>query len=361
MTANLIDTIYEAAIVPELWPVVLDAVAAVAAAEGAVLIAQRGMDVAWLSSASIKHYVDAYFETGLAFANVRTERLVRLARPGFVTDYDVFTPEDFERDPVISGFFRPRGLGWGVATAISAPSGDNFIIHCERRFASGPVNHETVRRLDVLRPHLARAAVLSSRLDMMRAQATVQALHLLGLPAVVVSQSWRMLAANDLMADLIPRVVQDGNLRMRLSDLVADVLLEAAFGAAEGTAVVQSIPIRSSDGIPNMVGHVIPIRGAGHDILGNSRFIIIITPLEASSAPVSSLLQGLFDLTPAEAHIAARIGSGETIAHIASTNKTSLHTVRTQLRTVMQKTGCSRQAELVLLLTRLSPIAGIPA
>ena len=70
-------------------------------------------------------------------------------------------------------------------------------------------------------------------------------------------------------------------------------------------------------------------------------------------APPVELVQALFDLTPAEARVARSLASGKTAEDIAEGGHVSLNTVRTQVRGVLEKTGCNRQAEVVALLTGL--------
>lgn len=57
-----------------------------------------------------------------------------------------------------------------------------------------------------------------------------------------------------------------------------------------------------------------------------------------------------YGLTEAEAKLAIAIADGTTVAGYAEETGLSQWTVRTQLKTVFQKTGVKRQAELVLLL-----------
>lgn len=64
----------------------------------------------------------------------------------------------------------------------------------------------------------------------------------------------------------------------------------------------------------------------------------------------------LYDLTPAEAKIATRVAQGMSLEQIADDCKIALSTVRTQLYAVFAKTGVSRQAELVSLLSSLPNI-----
>jgi DNA-binding CsgD family transcriptional regulator len=354
--ASIVDLIYEAAVIPEKWPDVLQAVANLATAKGGILIAARGEASAWLASSQVVDDTAAYFAEGYATRDTRTVRLLQFAHPGFVTDYDVYSPEEYEVEPMIRDFFRPRGLGWGVATAINSPSGDLFILHCERRYQTGPVERATAEMLDGLRPHLARAALLSWRIDQLKAQATVQALQLLDLPSAVLSHSHGIVAANEAMIALMPDVVQDRAGGIVLTDKAADRQLKAAVALVqtESGGSVQSIPVRSQASAP-MILHVIPVRGEGRDILAGARCVLIVTALKVGVSPAPSLLQGLFDLTPAEARVAAGIAQSVSVKEIALTSGTGPNTVRNHLKAIMDKTGCRRQSQLVSLLAGLSP------
>jgi DNA-binding CsgD family transcriptional regulator len=72
--------------------------------------------------------------------------------------------------------------------------------------------------------------------------------------------------------------------------------------------------------------------------------------LHAPKAPSEDVLNGLFDLSPAEIKVAQGIVSGKTIDSVALDLKLSRETVRGQLKSVFAKTGTGRQAELVGLL-----------
>ncbi|WP_462120125.1 helix-turn-helix transcriptional regulator [Methylorubrum extorquens] len=74
-------------------------------------------------------------------------------------------------------------------------------------------------------------------------------------------------------------------------------------------------------------------------------------PLAQAQLPGLSVLEGLFDLTPAEARVARGITGCRTVEQIATKFGTSPQTVRSQLKNVMANTGVNRQAELVSLLS----------
>ena len=99
-----------------------------------------------------------------------------------------------------------------------------------------------------------------------------------------------------------------------------------------------------------MVAHIIPIRRSARDIFVRCAGVLVMTPLTLPQAPPIELVQSLFDLTPAEARVARRLTGGESVEDIAFTGGVSLNTIRTQVRGVLEKTGCRRQAEVVALL-----------
>jgi DNA-binding CsgD family transcriptional regulator len=68
------------------------------------------------------------------------------------------------------------------------------------------------------------------------------------------------------------------------------------------------------------------------------------------------LLARLFRLTPAESRVGAWIAQGGDPASLAATSEVSVHTIRTQLKSVMAKTGVRRQAELAGIVLRSSAV-----
>jgi DNA-binding CsgD family transcriptional regulator len=111
-----------------------------------------------------------------------------------------------------------------------------------------------------------------------------------------------------------------------------------------------------ADALLDAVMHLVPIRGAAHDLFSRTGAIVVITRSSGTSGG-PALLQSLFDLTPTEAAIARRLSQGETAEQIAQATQKSVLTIRTQLKSVLAKTGTRRQSELMHLLTRLVPPA----
>ena len=334
-TGRLIETIYEAAVLPELWPDLLGEIAAINDFAGATLTAAPPIRseflpmiaprIRWVASPSIHETIRLYFEEGWFARCGWAKRGLKLAHPGFVIDTDLFSAEEADAEPSYQ-FFRRHGIGGAATLFMRLPPSETFVFSFDRWLADGPVTPEMVARLEPLRPHLSRAALISSRLGLERAQAATQALAILGLPAAVLCPKHRIMAANDLMQGMMPTRVRDGaGGRFRLVDRGADHLLTRALGnalIAETTSrdpgQVFSIPVAAREEMGPLVVHVVPIRRRARDIFASAASIVIVTPVTSKELPAASVIQGLFDLTAAETRVARMIAGGKTVDDIAA-------------------------------------------
>lgn len=104
-----------------------------------------------------------------------------------------------------------------------------------------------------------------------------------------------------------------------------------------------------------LIARVVPITGAGQDVFLLARAAVILTdPAAARSAAAPDGTLAAMGLTPAEARLAARIGQGEELKSIAEAEGIAMETARARLKAVFAKTGTHRQAELAILVSRLS-------
>ncbi|WP_181705740.1 helix-turn-helix transcriptional regulator [Chthonobacter rhizosphaerae] len=350
-----VDSIYEAALVPELWPDLLDGLTREADALGSMCFTASPTRTNWVSSREVEPLLARFLADGWMARNTRVERALKLDLPGFVSDQDMFTPEEMDRDPMIA-YLRQNGGGWCTGTLITMPSGDLLVFNIERSHRRGPFEPEVIARLETLRPDLHRAALLSARLGFEKARAAAAALAAVGLPAGVLSHSGRLIAANDLLTAMMPSVVLDRRDRVQLAGSAPDALLKDALDrlASQLMPQVASIALPATHAHPAMVAHLVPVRRNARDVFASANAFLMVTPVSAAAVPGSSLLQALFDLTRAEARVAKGIMEGKTPADLARTLGVSVDTVRTQLKSVFAKVGVSRQADLVRLLGGLT-------
>src|SRR5688572_12962733 len=91
---TLIDRIYEASVVPDMWPRVLDELAEVAGAVGGELLTSDAHHLRWIGNEVGTRIVNEWMAEGWNLRNTRMPRLLALNYPGFIRGEDHFSPEE---------------------------------------------------------------------------------------------------------------------------------------------------------------------------------------------------------------------------------------------------------------------------
>ena len=350
MDEQLVDRIYESALVPEHWPNVLDDLTRVADGVGAILVVRQGDSQSWVSSSGAAARSAQMISEGW----LDRSRLVPLglanAHAGFLRDVDVLPAEEWDSDPLYQHFWHPHGIGGMMGTVFRLPTGELAMIAITRRTEREPPEADIVAKLDTLRPHICRSFVLSARLRLERAGNATKILESIGIPSCVLDHDGKILSANGQMLALKRHIQWRARDRLSLANREADRLFRNALA---GQGMVSSFPVMGPDPITDevMIAHVIPIRLLARDIFTRSVTMLILTPLVPPNVPSVELIRSLFDLTSAEARVARSLASGASVKEIAKQGRVSPNTVRTQVRCVLRKTGFTRQSEVVSLLT----------
>ncbi|WP_442756616.1 helix-turn-helix transcriptional regulator [Methylocystis sp. JAN1] len=350
---SIVDQIYEAAADPGLWPQVMHDLGRSADAAGGIILTRRADAwLGWRYSDAMAPGAEAYLRGAAATRSQSTSRLLALNRGGFIDALEAFSnEEEYLADSMMTDWGTRAGLHHAAVTAIPAPTGDLVVVQVNRRRGQPRFDCDDISRLDAFRPHLARAGLLAARWRLERLRAAAEALALIGLPAAILDARGKVLAANALieaMASYVKWLPKD---RLAFFDPGADALLQAAIADISRPAAksVRSFPAKGMAGDP-VVAHLIPATGEARDLFDGGFGVLALTPLAAPSAPGATLMQGLFDLTPAEARVASGVAEGLTPDQIATRQNVTVATIRTQMKSVFAKTGSSRQPQLAALL-----------
>lgn len=351
---DIVDRIYEAAALPELWPDLFHDLSMRLDFVGAGMFCVNPQFQRGISSPGIAEVLQRFLTDGWQERNCRAPRVAALNHEGFVRDEDILTDEEIATEPMYTELLRPAGLGYGAGSVIQCPGGDLVAFTFERAGALGSTPVETLAELDKIRPHLARASIFSARIDLERARAQVDALTALGLPAAIVRANGSTLAANPAFEALTEQIEIIARDRLRLVDEAADRLVQDVFAGGESAPGGRSIPlVQVGEARPGVL-HLLPVRRQARDVFAQAAWLAVVTQIGATAAPNATILSGLFDLSPAESRVARRLIEGHAVGDIAAVSGLSESTIRNQLRAIFVKTGASRQSELVLMCRGLS-------
>lgn len=277
-----------------------------------------------------------------------------------VVDEDIVTERDRDVLPIYSDLFVPAGAGRAAMNRLDIPQIRGLLaVMRPRSYADGGCMER--RLLEAVTPAIS--------------EIVMQAMQLGGQQDQMIRSTAEALERSVLLLDRTRRIVlmsqsiehwfeQGGPLTVRGGEVLArDPASEAALATAIASARDPARSLRPGRKVvlrmaaPHLAGGVerlivtvsaVPQRPSGP--LGRAQVMISGKRVAEPSADVYS---ELFDLTRAEAHIAVLLAQGHKLAAIAALRGCSVLTVRTQLRTIFEKTDTNSQSALV---TRLHAV-----
>lgn len=362
---QLIDRIYEAAFVPELWPEVLDGLAAASGSVSGSILVFDNPDLppryktTALTEAALRAFVttDQWRQSQripFYFSEILTGRCAR-----FFYVHDLLAPEQIVEDSVETAL-QQLALGEQISTVIPMPTREIVSYTFERRVGDGRHAVAAIALLDRIRPHAARAGMISARLGLERAQTTVSTLEALGIPAAVLTRTGKVRARNVLLDSVSDTLLPIAFGGLAIASASANRLFQDAISHAllSTDDFVRSIPIPARDDQPALVVHVLPLFRSARDVLFGADILVAVTSVRSDNlVPSTSILMGLFDLTPSEARLAATLAAGKSLRQAAGEMGIGFGSARTYLAHVFAKTGTNQQSQLVSLLKSSQPMS----
>lgn len=119
-------------------------------------------------------------------------------------------------------------------------------------------------------------------------------------------------------------------------------------GACGGPGAARPGALRVHGTLATLTVSVVPLKGA-HPLtaLGPQLAMVVLVDPAAQDDDDQHVLADLFALSRSETRLALMLAAGQTVQEFAAAQQCSLHTARTHLRNLMQKSGCHRQVEIV--------------
>jgi DNA-binding CsgD family transcriptional regulator len=350
------DDIVAAALVGGGWEAALAGFAEAAGAHGAVIMRNRpDRLVSVITSEEIAEPV-ADFAAGRAppssrYARVRPGRAI-----GFRVDHDDYSDAELARDPYYQEFLRPRGFFWHANALLLSAGGETVELGLKRRLRAGPYQRDDAALLDAVLPDLRGAAALASRTLEAEARGAAAMLTRRGAPVYRFDRKGNVLAGETTGEAAAAAPVRVVGRRLAASDPAAQSAVDRAIAAALGYPAVAGLAgLTDADG-RRAVLQVLPLAGRAREVFIATAAVGVVIdlggpPLRLRLEPAA--VAHAFGLTDREADIACLLAEGLALTEIAARLAIEVATARVHLRSVFEKTGARRQAELVAMLARL--------
>ena len=287
--------------------------------------------------------------------------------------YDRTRTEDgagFHQRELWQNWFRPRDMYHGLACNLLASNGSYWLFDVHRGLRQEAFGADDIDLLQKIVPHMLRAGQIGRRLENMSALAS--AFSHLPFGVFLVNGHRHIAQMNEAAEAMLAR--PDGPLTLsggaigashprdtlQLQRLVADAcsLRDGAMPGTGGTLIVPSDHRRSD--LTRLVLSVAPFVDARAYGLASERSAVIMVTEVGRRIPdgFEAHVRRLFDLTSAEARLAAALASGRTLKEAAASSNITVKTCRTYLERIFSKTSTHQQSELVALLKSTEPLSG---
>jgi DNA-binding CsgD family transcriptional regulator len=259
-------------------------------------------------------------------------------------------------------WMQPQGIVGSLAVNLEKSATSVAALAVIRGHESGPVNGEARRRMNLIVPHVMRAASIGHLVGQHSGERAVltDTLNSLASAVFLVEATGRIVFSNRPAGEILSagRIVHDVGGLLRLADPEANRVLEKALRATGadqprfdgiGTAIVLNDERRQQ----RWLAHVLPLTsGARRDSgLQNSAIAAVFFRQAALSIPTPlENFSKSYKLTASETRVLLAVVDVGGVREIAEALGLSDATVKTHLRRVFEKTGTRRQAELVKLM-----------
>jgi DNA-binding CsgD family transcriptional regulator len=371
--SDLIGDIYDAALDPALWPVVLEKSCGFVRGACAALVSQNpviGAGQFYFSWGLDPHYERLYLEKYIRLNTVTTITLTSV-KAGEIVSTEMLMPYgEYLSSRFHVEWAKPQGYCDFVGAILEKTACSFANISVIRHERHGIVDDETRRRMGLLAPHFRRAVTIGNLIDLHKVEAGTLADMLDGLATatLLVDADGRIVQANLRGRVMLEErsILRSTARQLSVSDPKAEGMLRDMIAAAStgDTAVGAkgiAVPIAARDG-ERWVAHVLPLtsgarRQAGLNYAAVAAIFVRKAALELPH-PLETIASA-FDLTPAELRVMMAVVEVGGVPEIAPVLGISETTVKTHLQHVFEKTGSQRQADLVKLVAGyMSPLGG---
>lgn len=360
---EVLGQLYAAAVDDTIWPAVLTALGDLSSSIGGHLLVwdlkRRAPVVSLMGDRFPEVNSDYVAHYGAIDPRLRLVMTMPVGRT--LACHQHFDDAFVRRDEFYNDFLLPNGARYVAGCRLLEAAGVTTVLGLHRGPQHGPFEAADMELFGRLLPHLQRAVVIRHQLQGAKAGSAMRQAALDRLPTavIVVARTGVVLAMNEAARQLVrlgdALVVRQGRLgckhpmdEARLLGLAREAASAAARRGAGGG------PVRlSRDGGGAYAALAAPL-AADQAVAGaEPAALLLVTDPAAVPRTLGTMLIELYGFSQAEARLAVLLAQGRTLQEAADERGVGVETVRSQLRSLLAKSGVHRQADLVRLLARL--------
>ncbi|MBS0252702.1 MAG: hypothetical protein JSR78_16725 [Proteobacteria bacterium] len=360
----LVDAIYEAGAEPERWDGVLALLTACFRGVCAAMhIGDANSDFSFgatyrLNPEANEAYANRYFAI-----NPLNEPLTRVTAGTAVGDNQLVPRSAYQSSEFYNDYSLRFQLNGSITAVLDHKDGLVSCLGVVTATGADPHSVDEVAAFQRLIPHLRRALDLNKKFVGLkdRAALATSGLNQLDFGMAFLDENGTIVVANAAAEKIFAgedglRVVHG---RLRVLDRLAQERLDYLVGcAAHGIGPRGgALQIRRAREKPPLLVRVTPYRGEKLQDMREVRVVLAFRDTQSLTRGGINHIENAFGLTPAEARVLGALVDEPDAKKIAERFEVSVVTIRNQIARMLQKTGTTKQSELIkLVLTNDIPL-----
>ena len=266
----------------------------------------------------------------------------------------------FERSPLVNELLNRDEARFAMASMIPIGPDHAAVLCLMRGRRDGRYGDEQIEKVAHLLPHMRRALSLHVRLGRLESRLTAldALVDRLSSPVLLVDGTGALRHANSAGLEALRQarflVLRQGRVEPRSQRLALQFfdVLAAATGEGQADAPgTSSTTMRLLDADGRVAVLLAQsLRGQNTAGMGQTDIGLFLTYANPDPRANDLRLQAIFGLTPAETRLVAHLLHGKTIRDVSDHLHLSRETLKSQLRSLFEKTGTRRQSELIAVL-----------
>lgn len=355
----LLGALYDAVVAPRGFQDFIELLIKAFHSKGAAMMTRHSVshDIngQWVHGTTVDSYIEEYGQEDMLAQHIATQPIALF----YASNLDVPYPENFPLTRFYQEWVVPQGIAYASGATVLREGPWLTQLYLQRSPQQQPFCRAELDRLNVLVPHIQRAIQMRQRFaDLELGQSFLASgFDVMAIPTLLFDEFSRIVYMNrsteSLLAGHADCWVEGGHLLT--SDPAANRRLNVALSRAihmshgEMTPELDDVVLLRRTGRMPLILKLSPLRLASREAKLGAALLFIFDP-EKTPTMTAELVMRLFDLSRSEADLAVALCAGKTLEEAALERQRSIHTIRSQLKSIFCKTGTNRQTDLVSLL-----------
>lgn len=365
VVSELVGLVYDAAIDPTLWPGVLEQICKFVDGQAASLFVQdsaRPLATLFFNYNNDPEYLQLYQEKyvhmnpllpGMTFFDIGKVFGI----------FDVVPEAEFNATRFYTEFAKPQGFVDSLFCNLDKTGTSYAVMSLTRGERHGLVDERARERMSLIVPHVRRAVLIAQLIEQHEKERVTVASLLDNMAASIflVTDTGQIAFSNARGRIMVAegRVLRDNRSTLTANDAGANRALHdalAAAGRSDADLGLRGVSIALTPGggaDERWLAHVLPLNSGARASWRTQHSAIAAVFVRRASLDMPAPLEiiaGLYKLTGGEVRVLQAVVDTGGVPEIAEALGISTSTVRTHMRSLFEKTGTHRQADLVKLI-----------